>query len=204
MKQIYFVRHGQTNHNGQRIFQDDTEHINEVGIQQARLVAGRFVNNIDVIITSPLIRTQETAKIIVEISGCQLETLGTLREMMNPVSIRGKSYDDPVAAKTYDEWLEKILDNKSYGQDDVENFFDLSLRAEKILNILAARSEEKVLVVGHSVVIRAILARAVMGDNASPEIMEYFQNHIKINNTGVMSLIFTEYNNTTRYKILFE
>ena len=205
MKQIYFVRHGQTNHNVQRVFQDDSENLNDCGIQQAKLVANRFINDVEVIITSPLRRTQETADIIAKTSGCKLETLDILKEMMNPPIVRGKSYDDPVASEAYDHWLEKILADESYGRDDVENFFDLSLRAHQILNILNARSEEKIVVVTHSVTIRAILACIIMGEKTSPDIIEYFQNHIKINNTGVVCINVTYDNNgKTRYKILFE
>jgi len=205
MKQIYFVRHGQTNHNIQRIFQDDLEHLNKAGVQQAKLVTEKIVSNkAEVVVVSPLLRAQETARIIVDILGCPIETLDAIREMMNPPIIRGKSYDDPIASEAYEQWIRRLLVNETYGQEDIENFFDLSARAEKILNTLTSRNEEKIVVVTHSVIIRAIIARAIMGDKTSPEIIEHFQNHIKIQNASVISLTVQYVNNKIQYKILFE
>jgi broad specificity phosphatase PhoE len=97
-----------------------------------------------------------------------------------------------------------MLINESYGRDEVENFFDLSLRAGQVLDMLAARSEDEIIVVTHSVMIRAIVARVIMGKNASPDVIQHFQDNVKIHNTGVVSVIVLNDNGKIQYKVAFE
>jgi len=66
MKELYFVRHGQTEWNAIRRMQGQwNSDLNELGRQQAE-VNGKFLGQlgIDALIASPLDRTQQTAKII--------------------------------------------------------------------------------------------------------------------------------------------
>lgn len=204
MKYIHFIRHGQTNHNGQRIFQDDLEPLNNIGIKQSKKAAKKLNNKASIIISSPLVRAQETARIIAATLGCQIETSEILREMMNPPIIRGKPYDNPMASIAYSQWLDKMLNNKSYGLTDTENYYDLAKRAGKILKFIAERDEENIIIVSHSVVIRAIIAVAIIGKETTPQIIEKFQRHQKISNTGITSLILTEHDNQPIFKILFD
>lgn len=65
---IYFVRHGQTNYNLMHLCNDDPRvnvHLTELGKQQAREVAERLKSTpLELVITSELPRTKETADII--------------------------------------------------------------------------------------------------------------------------------------------
>ena len=68
MMKIYFVRHGQTKFNSQRLIQGRIdEPLNKVGIKQAK-ESGQIIKglnfNIDKIVTSPLSRAFETAHLI--------------------------------------------------------------------------------------------------------------------------------------------
>lgn len=63
-----FVRHGQTDHNVHKIYDDITDvPLNEVGIQQSIALGKKFQNlHVDTVISSPLLRVQETKKRILK------------------------------------------------------------------------------------------------------------------------------------------
>ena len=68
MMKIYFVRHGQTNYNSQRLIQGRVdEPLNKIGIKQAK-ETGQIIKGlnftIDKIVTSPLSRAFETGHLI--------------------------------------------------------------------------------------------------------------------------------------------
>lgn len=66
-----FVRHGQGDHNVARIYSGNVEnqhHLTEIGQEQVRATAQKL-NTPDVLIASPFVRTQETAKIVAEQTG---------------------------------------------------------------------------------------------------------------------------------------
>ncbi|MEN9337771.1 MAG: hypothetical protein RIQ41_85 [Candidatus Parcubacteria bacterium] len=97
-KNTYFaIRHGEAQSNVDRVIDslgDPDNHLTETGKEQARH-AGHFAKEqgIDVVIYSPLLRTEETAQIIHEISGAHLKMDDRLREM-HAGTFSGKSLDE--------------------------------------------------------------------------------------------------------------
>jgi probable phosphoglycerate mutase len=77
---IYFIRHGESEANVRHVFagQKDNSHLTEKGIEQAK-VEGKKIKEIglkiDTIISSPLIRAFDTAKIVSEIIGYDKEII---------------------------------------------------------------------------------------------------------------------------------
>lgn len=64
MTKVALVRHGQTEYNRNNLIQGQIDiPLNEIGKKQAQLTAKNF-KNVDIIISSPLSRAKETAKII--------------------------------------------------------------------------------------------------------------------------------------------
>lgn len=63
---VYIIRHGETNWNVKGLLQGKSDtHLNETGRQQALKIANRLrLEKIDIIISSPLSRALDTAKII--------------------------------------------------------------------------------------------------------------------------------------------
>jgi len=86
VKDLYLVRHGQTDSNLSGIIQGQSldAPLNEEGIKQAKRI-GEFLKatdrSIDKIISSDLIRAHQTAQIIGEMLGVDVETDVRLREM---------------------------------------------------------------------------------------------------------------------------
>lgn len=79
---IYFVRHGQTDHNKGLVFDDTNIGLNTVGLRQADLLAKRLKNyNIQRIYTSDLKRTMQTAEAISTQSSALVTVDSNLREI---------------------------------------------------------------------------------------------------------------------------
>lgn len=203
IKKIFFIRHGQTDHNSARVFQSDTVGLNDYGVAQAKSVASKLVN-IEVVISSPLLRAQETAKIIAEKSNSSGETTDLLTEFKNPPNIRGKSYDDPDTANIYNGWCSGLLETKSYGLSDTENYYDLIIRAKKVLVYLTKREEDSIVAVTHSELIRAVLACVLIGDNITPKIFNDFQTRVKVRNCVAVKLDIIKADDIYSYKLIFE
>jgi broad specificity phosphatase PhoE len=77
---IYFIRHGESEANLRHVFagQKDNSPLTQKGIEQAKAEGNKIKEldlNIDTMISSPLVRAHETAKIVANIIGYQKEIL---------------------------------------------------------------------------------------------------------------------------------
>jgi broad specificity phosphatase PhoE len=77
---IYFIRHGESEANLKRVFagQRDNSALTPKGIEQAQAEGAKIIDmnlHINTIISSPLIRALDTAKIVAEIIGFEKEIL---------------------------------------------------------------------------------------------------------------------------------
>ena len=67
MKKFYFVRHGESEGNAGNIRQTATTGLTARGLDQAKVMAHRCANlPVEVIVCSPMTRTKETARVILE------------------------------------------------------------------------------------------------------------------------------------------
>lgn len=139
MDRLFFVRHGESEANVQRVFagQMDTP-LTEKGRTQAKAagVAARE-QHFDLIVSSPLTRAYETAKIIAREVGYPVENI-----VVNDIfkehyigGLAGKSWD------TYNEFDPRITDMESLGE--------LKARVAKGLELLKSLSGDTILLVGH-------------------------------------------------------
>lgn len=138
MKHLYFVRHGQSQANVDRVFagQADTP-LTPLGRQQAKEAAKKAKGlQIDHIVSSPLSRAHDTAKIIAETIGYPLDKieLNSLLVERNFGSFAGQSWD-----------IDLDLD----GFADVETMDSLAERAHLAYKHLLSLPYDTILVVGH-------------------------------------------------------
>lgn len=80
---IYTARHGQTDYNKiDRILGTTDAELNETGVMQAEELAGKIseLDDIDVMLVSPMKRTRKTAEIISDRTGLEIITEERLRE----------------------------------------------------------------------------------------------------------------------------
>lgn len=80
---LYFIRHGETDHNVKGIVQGNgvDAPLNEHGKQQAHDAGKSITMHIDLIIASPLLRAQQTASIINEYIHAPIETREEIGEI---------------------------------------------------------------------------------------------------------------------------
>ena len=158
MKHLYFVRHGESVANVQRVFagQMDTP-LTEKGRKQAQ-AAGKDARgqHFDLIVSSPLVRAHETAQIIAREIGYPLENI-----IVNDVfkehyigDLSGKSWDE------YDEFDPRIT--------NMESLDELKARAAKGLEFLRGLSADTILLVGHGSFVR-LLQTAIDPTREYPE-----------------------------------
>lgn len=116
---IYLIRHGQTNSNRDRIVQTPDTSLSELGHQQAKQLAQRFLNTpIANIICSDYLRTQQTAAPLRLLNQPTFSLQPLLRERSFG-DLRGKAYDDidadlfapayaPPNGETHQQFVERI------------------------------------------------------------------------------------------------
>jgi broad specificity phosphatase PhoE len=178
MKEIYFIRHGQTNENSLGIRQGseiDSE-LNELGRQQAKK-SGKYLKkfrikdkNFDCILSSPMKRAIETAEIIrKEIKYAdKIEILDSLIELRRG-KMSGLSKDDK-----YKKKIEEEIENKQKKIGDpieyiyefdmdkylnkklnvgIEEKAEMNKRSQKIIDFIESKKCKKILVVSHAGII---------------------------------------------------
>lgn len=165
---LYLVRHGQTDNNKNHIVQGVIEaNLNENGINQAlKLKKDIDKIDIDLLIVSPLIRTRQTADII--INNRNIKTIYDDRIIERYAGdLEGKKdkYYDSIKA-----WDYNLNTDLGY---NIEKIKDLLKRAKDFLDDLKNKySDKSILIVSHEAVIRAIHYN-IVGYNDSTNFKEF-------------------------------
>jgi broad specificity phosphatase PhoE len=158
---LYLTRHTRTNYNELDLCNADPSvdvHLSEVGLVQAKALAKKLQHEtFDIIITSQLPRTTETANIINEYHHVPVVADGRIND--NASGFEGK----PVA--DYFKALEAAPDMWDFRGDDGESINDLRVRVAAFLDDLAKREYAAVLVVSHQSVLQAVRAEMRGLDN---------------------------------------
>lgn len=157
MKNIYFLRHGQTALNKGWVHQSPDTPLSEVGHIQAIRVAKHFATiDLDTIIASPFTRTQETAQAISKTKGLQIETNELFTELRKPTVLRGKSW-----FSIRSTWIMGLLylfaGRPDWHHSDEENLGEFHTRTRTALEYLSQRPEQNILVVTHRGLMSALL-----------------------------------------------
>ena len=147
---LYVVRHGQTLHNKLGLVQGNTESdLSEKGIEDAKALR-KLVStlNIDVVISSPLKRALDTAKLITD---NKYDIIIDERLIERSYGLgEGKPVDEELTIKYWDF-------NLNTDMNEVEKVRDLMFRIVEFIEDLRNKYEDKnVLVVAHSAILRAI------------------------------------------------
>jgi len=200
-KNIYLVRHGQSEANILPVFQTPDSPLNQLGTKQAKLIAER-VSKIpfELLLVSPWPRAKDTAKEITTLTGKRPEYSDLFVERIKPTDLNGKSHDDPEADNLWQQWKESLFATGLRVKDG-ENFDDLMKRADKALSFLKNRPEKTIMVVTHGFFLRTLIARAVLGKALSPEVYENFQNGTMTENTGISALRYSATHERTSWRL---
>lgn len=188
IKTVYFVRHGQSEHNVAPVFQSPDSPLSEEGRGQALSMAERVAKiSFDVLISSPFVRAKETAEAIAQASGKTIEISELFTERIKPSYINGKPYTDSKAELLWRQWEESLL-TPGARVEDGENYDDLLARAEAALSFLENRPEQNFVVVTHGYFLRFLVAKVLLGEHLSADIYRRFQTSLATENTGLTVL----------------
>ena len=149
---FWFLRHGQTDWNAKDLSQGNIDiPLNAVGIQQAHDAAARLVGRgIAAIVTSPLSRAHDTARIVSETINVPIVEI---EEGLREVSF-GVQEGQPMS-EWFSDWVDGI-----FTPEKAESFPQLRARAVAAANRVL-RLDGPVLIVAHGALFRAL--RAEMG-----------------------------------------
>lgn len=185
----FLIRHGETEHNKEGAITGQTDvSLNQKGVEQAEKLAQRLENeDFDAVYSSDLERTYETTKIVAEKQGLHPERFKEFREMDF-----GDLEGDPKST-----WGEKVensdIERHLLRPENGETIEEVSERfIGKLDELRESRDNEKVLVGGHSVAIKASLMK-VLGLEGD----EY--KKLDLGNTGITEL---EYDEEYGWKVL--
>lgn len=139
MKHLYFVRHGESELNVQRIFAGQTDTpLTERGREQAKVAGKRATSmRFDLVVSSPLSRALETAQIIAQEIHYPLEKI-VVDDVFKERSLGS------LEGKSWDEYAEE-----ADAQNGAETDAELLARAKKGLEFLQGLPADDILLVGH-------------------------------------------------------
>ena len=176
MKHLYFIRHGQSTANKNGTIGGTTDwELTEKGKEQA-FDAGKDAKNkklhFDVIISSPLIRAYETAKLVAREVGYDIEDIELMPEIQERHfgELEGKHESSFGVSKEHYYQNPTSVDHF----EDLETLQQLHDRAEDALKKLEARKEDSILIVSHAAFGRSL--RKVINERPFHEPAENFQN----------------------------
>ncbi|WP_427338745.1 histidine phosphatase family protein [Caloranaerobacter sp. DY30410] len=186
MKKIIITRHGQTDWNliGKIQGQKDIE-LNKVGIEQAKKLAFKLSKEkIDIIYTSDLKRSYQTAKIISDIIKTDIIIDKNLREI-HFGNWQGLTLSD-IKKDFNQEYIIWRTEPHKLNLPGAERLIEVQERMKKIINNVLHTDYQNILIVSHGTAIKALILGILDIDLAK-------FNNIKIDNTSI-SII--EYHST--------
>ena len=182
---IYIVRHGQSEGNLNKSHQSDDTPLSEQGLQQAKFLANRFKSiPIDVIWSSPFLRTQQTAQEIAHSTGLTINYSELLVEHRNPSQVTGKPHGSPESQAYINQRNVNSLDLK-WQYSDEETASDFRHRVANALMFITNQPQQNILIVSHGEVIREMITIMAMGLKYSPEERLALRKFLKLSNTGI-------------------
>ena len=161
------LRHGQTPMSVQKRYAGRTDApLTEVGVQQAAAAAKRLASaGLGVIVTSPLLRTVQTAQAVAAVTGAAVVTDDGFRET------DFGAWEGLTFAEVRERWPAEIsawLADPDVAPPGGESFTDVSARVTEALDrVLAARAGQTVLIVSHVTPIKMLVTAALLAPPAA-------------------------------------
>ena len=161
------LRHGQTPMSVQKRYAGRTDApLTEVGVQQAAAAAKRLASvGLGVIVTSPLLRTVQTAQAVAAVTGATVVTDDGFRET------DFGAWEGLTFAEVRERWPAEMsawLADPEVAPPGGESFTDVSARVTAALDrVLAVRTGQTVLIVSHVTPIKMLVAAALLAPPAA-------------------------------------
>lgn len=162
MKNVYFVRHGETESNMGGFYQSPDVELSQKGHEGARAVAERFKHiNVDTVLSSPFTRARQTAEHIAEATQRPLGICDHAHEVLNASVMWGKHFDSEVG-KTYEAEKAKNFNNPDWQPNGAENYYLVSQRVNRVIAQLEENEDSNIVLVSHGNFLRYLIARLML------------------------------------------
>lgn len=184
MKRVYFVRHGQTQTNVERLHGDPSDPLTEEGLKQAAFIAERVAKlPVEAFIASPYVRTRQTAEFIAKKLGKEPEYSDLFVESWFVSGFAGIPESDPETEQIF------ATIREGYGPGfkfrDEETYDDHTTRARAALDLLANRPEDQILVVTHGLFLKILIAHIIFDLKPTAQEIQKITWHLDTENTGI-------------------
>lgn len=166
MRQLFFVRHGQTEWNAIARMQGQwNSDLSDLGRAQAE-VNGRLLAGLDIqtLFASPLDRTRQTAEIVNRHLEVPVEFDDRLKEW-DCGDWSGQMYAD-VKTRWAKEWAALEADRFHYRGPNCENYPDMIRRSTPFLDEIRAHPARNIAIVSHGMIGRVMVATLLGYDEA--------------------------------------
>lgn len=202
VKQVLFLRHGQSwgNINSSRQGLDSV--LTEKGRHQARAVADRLKGQPpDILVSSPLPRARETAEILsVTWEGKPIAYSDLFVERRPISALVGRPKDDPAVVAIEKEARANFY-RSDYRHSDEENLSDCLARAAAAWRYVESLEAESVLVVTHGFFLRFLVGWSIWGEGLTGEMAVKLIRGLKTRNTG-LSVFYSSNDKSGNWQLL--
>lgn len=201
MKKIYFVRHGESEGNALEIHQSESTPLTEIGQSQAQMIARRFSKTpIDLIIASPCMRAQQTARAIADKNNLKIETSDLFTEKKGPSQLVGLSQRSELSKQIRGEIRAHALSQDGqWRHSDEETAFEFIQRINQALKYLSLRTEESLVVASHALTLKMILTQILYPAGSLEDFYTIYRN-FRLKNTGLSVASYDE--QTQKWKVI--
>lgn len=190
MKEVFLVRHGESEGNAGTHYQNAETPLTQKGVEQAGFMAQRAMKlGLDTILASTMTRAQQTARIIAEAVGVPFASSELFVERRRPAEQINQPKDDPLVMAA-EEAIMRSSSISGMRFSDEENFDDLNVRSAQALALLESLPGQKILVVTHGVFLRNIVAQVIFGQRLTGEDCGRVLESFIASNTGITVLQF--------------
>ncbi len=200
MKKIYFVRHGESEGNIGPVRQSPETNLTSTGLKQAHILAERLSHiNFDILVSSPFVRTYETAKIISEKTHREIILNDLIIERKRPSEQIGQLKSSESNIQSELEYAKAFVENKKY--KDGESFEEIRDRAKQALEFLDGQDYDSAVVVTHGIFLKVICGFVLLGEQLNAENCFKLIKNLKAHNTGI-TVIQKDSNNNWRVMVI--
>lgn len=156
MKNVYLVRHGETELNRKKVYYGRLDcDLTEKGVSQAKALQPFFSRlKPDLLCVSPLLRAGRTGDLLLG----ETKTLRVCDQRLNELAFgqwEGKHYEDLKGDPLYKKWC---ADWRHQPPPAGESFSAMAERTRSFFEDLQRREEETVLIVSHHAVLQQLMA----------------------------------------------
>ncbi len=187
VKNIYFIRHGQTKRNRQYLYQGPEEPLTTLGKAQVRdLVEFLRDKQIDTIISSNMRRSVETAELIATTLNLPYRQEQSVREFSRPLRLYDRHYFSPVSFRyAIDLFLHRL--DLLWNEEGGENLVHIRERVRDAKLMLENEKGKNVVVISHRIFM-TMFAETVCYDKPL-SLWKFFHGLLgfrRIPNTGIL------------------